>query len=569
MNGVNPNQSKYNYMLENNKKYMDLVALSFGERKITYEQMHDRINKYSKMLYSKGVRQGNIIGVCALNTPESVYLLYALDMIGAIVVGFNPLESKEKIKRDIELTKPKMIITVDMNYSNFKDYEKALNFSTIMYPLMESMDNKKIKIGYNILQALKGNFTLNKDKKMISLLKNTSNEILVPKASFKSSSLTDIMFTGGSTGIHKGVDLAGEGLNYVVAGLVDTFNAKPGMVELGHIPFGHMAFGRMILHYTLCNNMEFALTLKAMPEDFYDELVRTHANGAVGGPPHWMSLIEKRGDQFVPSSKISPGSLSCLEYATSGGESLKQNAITAINESLAYAGSTTRVGDGLGATETWASIIVNNGKTHLPNTLGTPIRDLKIKLINPETGKIVSKGERGIAYISGPCVMIGYHNNDEESKKVISYDSNGEKWFNIGDYLCECENGEYIYVGRQKRNFVCGVTNIYPEEIEEVLISIPEIKEAVVTPIADDMLQFVPRYHISLVSENVDYSLLEEKINAIVEKKVGKSALPMFIKYYNKPLKRMDNSKIDVGYYKREDIEDLKNGKMDIKKLVK
>lgn len=148
---ANENNSKYNYMLEQNKKYMNYTALTFGDRKITYEEMHDRIEKYVRMLYSKGVRNGDIIGVCALNTPESVYLLYALDIIGA-VVGYSPLDNKEKIKKDIELTKPKMVISVDMCYSNFKEFEKALNFSTILYSPVESAQDMKLKIGYKLLQ---------------------------------------------------------------------------------------------------------------------------------------------------------------------------------------------------------------------------------------------------------------------------------------------------------------------------------------------------------------------------------------------------------------------------------
>ena len=117
---VNPNQSKYDYMLENNKNYMNVTALTFGNRVITYEEMHDRINQYAKALYKKGIRNGDIIGICALNTPESVYLIYALDYLGAITVGLNPFDSN-KSKIDLELTRPKMIITVDTFYNYFKD----------------------------------------------------------------------------------------------------------------------------------------------------------------------------------------------------------------------------------------------------------------------------------------------------------------------------------------------------------------------------------------------------------------------------------------------------------------
>ena len=209
----NINETKYNYMLEQNKDYMDLTALSFGDRRITYEEMHDRIEKYVRLLYSKGVRQGDVIGICAYNTPESVYLLYALDIIGAIVVGYSPFDNKEKTKLDIEMTKPKMVISVDMCYKNFKDWEKALNFSTILYSPVDSLDDMKIKVGYKLLQLKNGNFKLSKDSNLKSLLKKNYSDVDYVKASFEQDGLRDILFTGGSTGVHKGVELSDNGLN--------------------------------------------------------------------------------------------------------------------------------------------------------------------------------------------------------------------------------------------------------------------------------------------------------------------------------------------------------------------
>ena len=557
---ANANNSKYNYMLEQNKKYMNYTALTFGDRKITYEEMHDRIEKYVKMLYSKGVRNGDIIGVCALNTPESVYLLYALDIIGAVVVGYSPLDNKEKIKKDIELTKPKMVISVDMCYSNFKEFEKALNFSTILYSPMESAQDMKLKIGYKLLQLKQGNFKLDKESNLKSLLKKNYSDVQYIKAPYIEDRLTDIMFTGGSTGVHKGVDLAGNGLNSVVEGMNSIFPAEAGMVHLGNIPIGHMVYGRMIMHYALSNNMEFALTLKALPKDFYDELVRTHANAAVGGPPHWVSLIEQQGDIFVPSSKLKKNSLSELHYATSGGEAKKATTDKAINQALKFCGSDAKLGDGLGATETWASMMINNGRVHHQGTIGKPISTIDIKLVNPETGKIVKKGEKGLLYVSGPSVMLGYHNNPEETEKVISYDENGKKWINIGDYLQELETGEYKYVGRQKRNFVSGIENIYPEELENLLLTLPEVREAVITAIPDEMVQYIPRYHISLYDKNIDYKEFEKKLRLLVCSKLSDSWLPGSIQYYNNPLERMSNSKINIAYYKEQDMIALENG---------
>ncbi len=561
----NMDKTKYEYMLDHNKKYMDLVALSFGNKKITYEEMHEQIEKYVKLLYSKGVREGDLIGVVALNTPESVYLLYALDIIGAVTVGYSPLDNAEKVKKDIELVKPKMVISVDMCYNNFKESEKALNFSTILYSPLISNNNIKLKLGYKLLQLSKGNFKLSRNNNLEKLLKNDYSSVKIEKAPYVENKLTDILFTGGSTGVHKGVDLAGSGLNYVVEGMNSIFPAEAGMIHLGNIPIGHMAYGRMIMHYALCNNMELALTLKALPSDFYDEVVRTHANAAVGGPPHWVSLIEQHGDEFVPNSKLKKGSLSELHYATSGGEAKKETTTKAINEALKFCGSDAILGDGLGATETWASMMINNGKIHTIGTIGEPISTLDVKLVDPNSGLEVKKGEKGLLYVSGPSVMLGYHNNPEETEKVISIDEKGKKWANIGDIVQQLENGEYKYIGRQKRNFVSGIENIYPEEIENLLLELPEVREVVVTPIPDEMVQFIPRYHISLYDKNIDYDTFENKLSLLVTTKLSENWLPGSIEYYDKPLERMANSKVNISYYRELDEKLLKEGKINNK----
>ena len=556
-NQININQSKYNYMLDSSRDHMSSIALTFEDKKITYEELFESINKYAKVLYSKGVRKGDLIGICTLNTPEAVYLIYALNLLGAVVIGYSPFDNKEKIKNDINLTMPKMVITTDFSYGSFKDLEKSLNISTILYSPLESSKNWKLKLGYNLMKIKNGNFTFVKDKRLRHLLKLNYDGLVLPDTPYIDGELSDIMFTGGSSGIHKGVELNDVGLNSEIEGMKLLYdkNFFDGKIYLGQIPVGHMAFGRSILHSALTNNMTFALTLKALPNDFYDELVRTRANGASGGPPHWTSLIEKKNGIYVPKSTLKPNSLTNLEVTFSGGEAKKEATEDAINEALAFCGSKAKLGDGLGATETWGSNILNTGNYFKEGMLGVLIPTLKIKLVDPKTGKEVKKGEKGIVCFSGNQVMIGYHNNPEETNRVIFYDEDGNRWLNLGDYLKEDEDGFYKYLGRKKRNFVCGCDNIYPEQIENLLISLPEVREAVITPISDDILQFIPSYHISLYSDDIDYLKFEEKLKKLVMKNIGESALPGKISYTTEPLVRMTNSKVDLEFYKNEDLK--------------
>ena len=216
---MNINQSKYGYMLESSKNHMDNTALTFENRKITYEELVESIDKYAKVLYSKGIRKGDLIGICTLNTPEAVYLIYALNKLGAVVVGYNPYDNKERIKKDINLTMPKMVITTDFSYGNFKDLEKSLNISTILYSPLETSKNWKLKLGYNLMQIKNGNFTLVKDKRLKYLLKLNYDGLTLPDTPYIDGELSDIMFTGGSSGIHKGVELNDVGLNSEIEGM--------------------------------------------------------------------------------------------------------------------------------------------------------------------------------------------------------------------------------------------------------------------------------------------------------------------------------------------------------------
>jgi long-chain acyl-CoA synthetase len=557
-------------MLENNKQFMNYTALTFGDRKITYEELHNGIEKYAKILTKKGIKKGDVIAICTLNTPESVYLIYALDIIGAVTVGLSPFDKKEKIKHDLEITRPKYVVTVDLGYSNVKDFEKALNFSTILYSPLESVDNLKIKYGYKLMQLLKGNFKFGKEHNLMKIINDTNYDgVSLNINSYKNGELTDIMFTGGSTGTHKGVDLSGQGLNHVIEGMKYLYDDDffEGKTYLGNIPFGHMAYGRCILHIALTNNMEYALTLKAMPNDFYDEMVRTKAFAAVGGPPHWGSLIVKEGDHFKIRDDLKKGSLSNLCLATSGGEKKKKEQNVAINDALAYCGSKTKLGDGLGATEAWSVVTLNSGNYYEDDKIGLPIDTIEYKLVNPETGELAKVGEPGLLYISGDSVMLGYHDNPEETEKVISYDENGKKWCNLGDYLSVDEKGVLTYVGRQKRNHVCGVDNIYPEQLEEKLNAMPEIRETVVTFVPDDEKQYVPIYHISLNDDMLDTSKFEEKMLKSIKTDFSEYWLPYRINYYNEPLKRMMNSKLDIGYYQSIDREN--NNYKNETKLIK
>lgn len=542
-----PEGNEYDFLLERNKNHMNDTALSFDTKKISYEELHERIDEFARALYKRGIHKDTKVGVVLVNTPESVYLLYALKKLGAQVIGLSPLNNEYKMKRDIEMTKPEFIISVDMMHGNFKNLAKSLNITPILYSPLESLDKNGLKFLYNAKQLLAGNKILKKDNNLMSIVADGKDYTNVEYPKHIKGTTTDIMFTGGSSGVHKGVDLDGGALNSVVKALDYVLILEPGMVHLGNIPFGHMCFGRLVLHYALCKNLEYALTLKALPKDFYSELVRTHANGAMGGPVHWEILAQD------PSLK--PWTLENLIQPLSGGEMFKPQKLKEANKALEYAGCITPIGNGLGLTEMWAPTHVCLGGKNTPGTIGYPIPFVNSKIADPKTFEDMPLETPGVLLVNGPGMMLRYHENEEETNAVLVYDENGVKWYNTMDVAVKHENGEYVFIGRLKRNFVSGVDNIYPEQIEQLLLQIPEIREVLVTSIADDKEQFLPSYHVSLNNFNCDRKVLENKIFTLIQNTLGTSALPGYIEYYEEALPRTDNGKLDPKAMEAKDKE--------------
>ena len=161
--------------------------------------------------------------------------------------------------------------------------------------------------------------------------------------------------------------------------------------------------------------------------------------------------------------------------------------------------------------------------------------------------------------VNGPGMMLRYHENEEETNAVLVYDENGVKWYNTKDVAVKHENGEYEFVGRVKRNFVSGVDNIYPEQIEQLLLQIPEIREVLVTSIPDDKEQFLPSYHVSLNDFDCNKTVLENKIFTLIQNTLGTSALPGYIEYYENALPRTDNGKLNPKAMEEKDKERIEN----------
>lgn len=595
---VNP----YEFQLKENEKYMNNVALvtEKGE-KITYEEFHTRVDEYAKALKEKGVREGDRIAFAAGNVPSALYLKRALYKLGATVCAINPIETEAAMKSDIELVNPKMLIGINMFSKSFSTITKRYGVDTLYFSPYDSVNaSKKEKAILNLFLLASRNFVLNKEKRISTYLDRTSNSVIdVPIANTMDKYISDITFTGGSSGTHKGGKLTGNGLSTVTKGVNYVLPLKPGDRFLGNLP-EFMAFGGFAMQYALNRSLEIHLTSKAMPQDFAGEVYRTRPNGVFGGPIQWNAyidyimkntnadiyekykdlskMVEKDQKEFYkivrdalenldPSIKKQLN-MSFLKVGVSGGEQLTSKTETLTNIIFDVLGAEDSLYNGLGMTEMWAPVCVKRGNLNTDGTIGHMLPFVGAKIVDPVTLKEVEKGKPGVLFVTGPGMMEGYYNNTGETSKVIVTDENGIRWLNTGDVaIIDPVTNEKKFLDRVKRNFVCGVENVYPQQIENLLSNIPEIKESIVTKIPSEDLQFVCKYHISLENPGIDIESLENKINTLIYGTLGEAKLPHYIEYHEK-LPKSANGKLAWNVLQDADNEKYKNDILEKEKNI-
>ncbi|MEU3349628.1 beta-ketoacyl synthase N-terminal-like domain-containing protein, partial [Streptomyces sp. NPDC006700] len=144
--------------------------------------------------------------------------------------------------------------------------------------------------------------------------------------------------------------------------------------------------------------------------------------------------------------------------------------------------------DAYGSTETCGSITINwPTGARVEGSSGLPVPGLNVRLVDPETGRDVPVGEEGEVWVSGPNVMVGYHNRPEETALALQ-----GGWYHTGDLARRDDAGYFTVTGRIKDLIIRGGENIHPGEIEDVLRTVSGVADVAVAGKAHDVLGEVP-----------------------------------------------------------------------------
>lgn len=544
----------------NNIKNMNNIVFSFFGTDITYEEFFENVYKISRKFKQLGVNEGDVVPLIMANTPESAYCFYALNSIGAVACMIDPRLNEYGLMRDLNLVDNDIVVGITNTcriLRKIKDKTKLKEI--IMLSAMNSAKSPIIRGFTNFSDFIKGNRV---PKNFVNWNKFMADEGEAPFSqpqNFQNKPAA-IVFTGGTTGVHKGVILSNEAINttvYAHSYLID--GIEPGEKFLDILP-PFIAYGLTSLHLSLYFGMQTILDPVSNPKMFAKEIAKYRPSIVFGGPIHW--------EAFASSSKAKKMKLDFLKFPVSGGEELPIQTADKVNKILRNGGCETELLNGYGATECCGVFSLKFGAKNTKGTVGFPLRFNNMCILDLKTKEEKDYNEVGEVCISGPSIMNEYYKNDTETEEVFITDAYGRRWLETGDLGKINEKGELVIIGRLKRVFVCGVNKVYPSEMERLIMSIEGIRKCVVTGVNDEVLRIVPKVHVLLDKAYFGKeNYIKNQIKKLISERLGDEVLPKYYSF-NQEFLYTGSGKIDYVRMADKDNELLDNQKILLKKKI-
>ena len=525
---------------------LNCPAVNYYGRVYSYKEFLKRIDRAALSFSRIGVKKGDIVTICMPNTPEGLISFYAVSKIGAISNMIHPLSGEEEIKNYLNSTKSKYLVMVDFCYEKVRNVISETDVcKVIVAPVSNSMF-PHMQAGYKFK-------TWRMKKPRRSKLYTYWNDFIISSyfetekpISCKAEDPAVILHSGGTTGKPKGIVLSNGNFNALALQARVIFkDLKPRDKVLGIMPIFH-GFGLGVsFHIPFGLGCEVILVPQFNAKKF-DELLEKYRPNVICGVP---TLYEA-----LTNTKNKKLDLSMLKYVISGGDSLSSNLSERINDFLLSHGSKVKVSQGYGMTEALAAVALSFGDAYRDGSIGIPFPGNYIKIVKPGTQDEVPYGEDGEICVSGPTVMLGYLDNEEETNEMLQKHSDGMIWLHTGDIGMMNENGIIYYKQRLKRMIISSGYNVYPSYIEKVIEEHPAVLNCSVIGVPHPYKVEVPKAYIVLKDGYSPISV-KSSIKEHCKKNLAVYSIPHeFV--YRKSLPQTLMGKIDFKKLQEDDDEE-------------
>lgn len=523
-----PKGSMYEAVKESaiTKKKMNSVAYEFQGKKTNYKQFLNKIEALGKAYKNIGIDEGDMVTVCMPNTPQGVDTFYALNRIGAVPAMIHPLSAVGEIAFYINSTQSKAVLVVDLFY------EKVLEaLKQVKHPVKVVVAHIKDELPFplNMLYPLtvkKKPAPLPKDNKNVidwSDFISGGKKVKLSDKFPKAEDTAVILFSGGTTGTSKGIQLTNLNMNALAAQVAANAGfTMEGLRMFSVMPLFH-GFGLGVgIHTALMASGTCIIIPQFTIKTYARDVKKYKPNVIVGVPTLYEALLRSEGFDF---------DLSFLRGMFCGGDSLSVELKKKVDKFLKEHNATIQVREGYGTTECVTASCLTPYDTYREGSIGIPLSDTYYTIVNPNNDTELPYGEEGEICICGPTVMKGYLNNAEETASTLRRHEDGNLWLHTGDLGYMDEDGFVYYKQRMKRLIIVSGINVYPSQVENAIDAHPDVLLSCAVGIPDPYKMHVVKAFVVLRQGVEPSDKIKEEIIENCKKNVSRYGVPREIEF--------------------------------------
>mgnify|MGYP004699204319 FL=1 len=508
------------------EKYPNYTAYIFMGKKTTYKEFAQNVEICARALKAIGIRVGDRITICMPNCPQTVIMFYAVNLVGAVANMVHPLSSEREIEFYIKESKSIAAITLDQFYHKFEAIRENVELSNIIIARIKDELSKPIRAGYMLTEG-------RKIEKIPKDAPVTIWNYFMDQGRhyhWKYRAVRDprdpavILYSGGTTGVTKGILLSNYNFNALGAQIIATNPMfRPGDSMLAVMPMFH-GFGLGVsIHSMLMNGGQCVLVPRFTAESYAKLIKRYKCNFIAGVPTLYEALLRQPVMDGVD--------LSCLKGVFSGGDSLSVELKKRFDKFLYDHNASIQVREGYGTTECVTASCLTPTHVYKEGSIGQPFPDTYYCIVKPGTQEELPYGEEGEICISGPTVMLGYLDHPEETAQTLQVHPDGRTWVHTGDLGTMDDEGFIYFRQRLKRMIVTSGYNVYPSQLENILDAHELVQMSCVIGVPDPLKIQKVKAFVMLKPGVEPTQTNKDILMAYCRKNIAKYAMPYDIEF--------------------------------------
>lgn len=470
-------------------------AFEYFGKKYTLGEVKTQTRKVASALHNFGIRKGDKIVLSLITTPESIFLMYACGLIGAVPVLTDVRYSKTELSDLCDNISPKLMFISDWQGGMVRQLHELHKEVVFVVVSPCAGFNGMPEFFRSFYRLFSGNACFMPGAGGISWKRFIEKANETPFT--ENCEDCDVIFTtSGTTGKRKFVVMNQEKLNLSAQASIrcgDDYSAIKTFLSI--MPLFTLYGWVLSVHFPLCMGKYLVLYPIHNDKKIARLILKKKPNAFCGVPHHYETIMKAR--------ELKKADLSFLKYICSAGESFGTENQIKMNCFLRERNSEAMIFQAYGMTETGGGACKQSKESYVEGAVGRPLPGVRIKIVNDADGITeVSKGMCGEVCISTPYQTSGYYRDKTATENLLRRHPDGIDWIHSGDLGHLDQNGNLFIDGRKKRMVVASNgTKVFLGLVEDKVKTLPGVTDCALVSYIEKGTAFVRKLALFLVSD--------------------------------------------------------------------